>query len=379
MPTQRKPRGKRRNGEGTVYRYRNDRWSAQVTLPDGRRKGRYFATEEEAWEWVKQASADIARGQFAHSGGMTLERYLADWLLSLEGISDHTRSCYTSRLEHIAQLIGTERLDRVTPAKVRTVYRTLREDQGLSPSTLHDIHTSLKRAMKDAAGDHLIAESPCARLTVPRRKTHEMQALTREQVQTLIDSTKGQHLHALWVLLPFTGLRIGEAEALRWQDVDLTAGEVTVIHTRRAIPGGGTELGPVKSHGSHRKVVLAPIVVRALMEQRKTSRSDLVFTNTRGGPLTTQTTGKWLHRALERANLPDIRVHDLRHTAATLLLAMGTHPKVVAEMLGHTDPGFTYRVYSHVTQRMHQDAVHQLESWVMSTEPLTKPLEQEAT
>lgn len=359
------PKPRRRHGEGTKYR-RGDRWYCQVTLLDGRRRGHYCDSEEEADKWLISARAAIAEERFADSGGLTVERYLADWLSGFRRqISERSLGNYQNRFGRVIEHIGKVRLDRLTAARCRKMYAEMRDGDELAGSTVFHIHALLRRALRDAVHDRLIPHSPLDRVSLPL-SYGEMHVLTREEVGRLITTAERENgpLAPLWTLLPYTGLRIGEAMALRWSDVNLSVGELRVRRTLRQKPGGGVEFAEPKTAASRRRVELAPAVVRALQKlQLRTGGSgdELVFTREGGKPFLSSYVHTHLQRALTRAECPLVRVHDLRHTAATLLLEQGVPANVVAELLGHTDPGFTLRVYGHATPRMHRDAVRRLE------------------
>jgi integrase len=200
-----------------------------------------------------------------------------------------------------------------------------------------------------------------------------MQPLTPEQIQTLLVSGADGRLHALWALLVTSGLRVGEATALNWDDIDLDAHTAVVHQTLHRQRGIGLVLGPPKTDRSRRPVHLAAGTVGALRKHlarqkrealesgRPWSKKDLVFSTEKGGPLDIGYLRQAFHRCLKRANLPLIRIHDLRHTAATYLLSIGTHPKVVQDMLGHSSITLTLDTYSHYVPALHKEAAQQMD------------------
>ena len=177
---------------------------------------------------------------------------------------------------------------------------------------------------------------------------------------------------ALFALAGTHGLRRGEALAVRWQNVDLDSSTLSVVRTLHHPKGGGYEFSEPKTKNGTRKVRLAEHVVRELRAHRAEQREarlgvgpawtdeDLVFANEYGRPLGEDKVTENFHRALDRAELPRIRFHDLRHTAATVMMGLGVHPKMVQETLGHGNVGITLDIYSHVTPDMQQDAVDKL-------------------
>jgi len=183
--------------------------------------------------------------------------------------------------------------------------------------------------------------SPSDAATVPRPDHREMKTLTEAEVQRLFNATADDRLAALWVLLITTGLRLGEALGLQWSDIDLASRKMVVQRALQRQRGSGLVLTELKTRKSRRLVHLAPMAVSALIEHRRRQArqqlllgaewqdTGLVFTSLKGGPMEPHVSNEALDRALAVAGLPRVRVHDLRHTAASLLLARGVHAKVV--------------------------------------------------
>jgi integrase len=201
-----------------------------------------------------------------------------------------------------------------------------------------------------------------------------MQVLDGDQARALLVAAAGDPLEALYVLALHAGLRSGELLALKWADVDLDAGRLSVNRTVRHMIGLGAVEGEPKSARSRRNVLLTPLAIAALRRHRTRQAAqrlratywddlDLIFTNEVGRHV--QTNNLRLRSflpLLDRAGVPAIRFHDLRHSCATLLLLAGVHVKVVSEMLGHSNIGLTLDTYSHVLPSMQADAVAKMEA-----------------
>jgi integrase len=211
----------------------------------------------------------------------------------------------------------------------------------------------------------LLLKAPTAAASPPRTTRREMQTLDPEQVRILFESTATHRLSALWVLLVTTGMRSGEAAALTWADIGATS--INIQHSVQRQRGRGIFTGDAKTEGSRRHIELAPEARAALqhhhdrqvLERRKAmdlwTDQDLVFCTETGELLDPSAIHKALTRCLKAAGLPAIRVHDLRHTCATLLLGKGVHPKMVQELLGHSSIMLTLNTYSHVMPSMHAE------------------------
>ncbi len=213
-----------------------------------------------------------------------------------------------------------------------------------------------------------------------------MQPLTKEQARKLIEvvNATGDRQRALWMLALATGMRQGEILALTWRAVDLPAKLVHVRRTlkRRAEADGGYAVKEPKTKRSRRSVRIPPDVVAALKEHRTRQAQerlamgpawhtdlDLVFCRQDGYYLANNTNRAQFHSLLKRAGLPQVRVHDLRHTFATLALAAGINVKVVSEILGHANIGITLEVYGHVMPDMQEHAVAAISDVLFAPEP----------
>ena len=201
---------------------------------------------------------------------------------------------------------------------------------------------------------------------------HEIQTLTQEQAHKLLEAAHGHRLEALLTVAVTTGMRRGELLGLRWQDIDFTNRSLYIRRTANYYPGFGHVENEPKTLRSRRKVVLPQFVIETLKRHRVTQDElrqkvgsawhdyDLVFCNTLGSYQETQYLGDLLRALLKEAGLPPIRFHDLRHSAATIMLSMGVHPKVVQELLGHSNISMTMDTYSHVLPSMQQEAMDRL-------------------
>lgn len=215
----------------------------------------------------------------------------------------------------------------------------------------------------------MIPRNPTDGATRPRVVRKEMSTLTEEQLRRLFEVTEGDRFGALWVVLGPTGLRLGEALGLRWADADLLQGRLTVRRALQRLKEVGFVFAEPKSARSRRTVYLASgtveVLQRHLGHQRRArlaagpawADGDLVFCNVIGRPQEADKVSRAFWKALELAQLPRIRIHDLRHTAATLLLLRAVHPKIVQELLGHSSVALTLDTYSHATPALHAEAV----------------------
>jgi integrase len=364
--------GKRRgNSEGTITQREDGRWEARVSLPDGKRKSFYGKTREEVQKKLKQAIRDVDNGLQLTSNQETLGQYLTNWL---EGVKHQVKTssfhCYDNSIRiHVVPSLGKHRLAKLTPQHLQNFY-TQKLDAGLSSTTVRQIHLILHRALKDAMRMGMIQRNVTEMVRPPRKRKVEMKTLDARQAALFVEAANGERLEALFVLAITTGMRQGELLGLRWQDVDIDKG---IIHVRQAlyITRGVIYLTEPKTVNSRRTIQLAKVAIYALRKYRISylqeamafgpdwnTKYNLVFPTTTGNPIrAAHLVESAFHRILRNAGLSRIRFHDLRHTAATLMLERGVNPKMVSEILGHSDISITLGIYGHITPRMQQMAL----------------------
>ena len=265
----------------------------------------------------------------------------------------------------LTPFLGPLPLRAITPAMIQSTYAAMLK-AGLSQRSVEQTHTVLHRALSHAMHWGLTSRNPAQLVSPPRPTRREMMALSASQFQWLLQQTEGSRWYPLWVLIGSTGLRKGEALGLGWQDVDLKAGKVTVRRALQRQPGIGVVFVPPKSAKSRRTVYLSQLACQALGAQRRHQDacrmrtnewlgSGLVFTTLRGGPLESGEVNRALTQALRQAGLPHIRVHDLRHTTASILLEAGTHPKIVQDLLCPSTIRLPLDTYSPLTPALHHE------------------------
>jgi integrase len=334
---------------------------------------------------MREALADSARGAYVDPSRQALGAYLDEWLAGLR-VEGSTAANYRILMRCHVQPYPVARVPLATlataalDAHYRMLEREGRRDtkgqlsgRGLGPGTVAKVHVILSAALGAAVKAHRLPRNPAADATPPTRKQvaasqHEMRPWTAAQLAAFLEWSRAHSRHhTLWALLAMTGMRRGEALALRWRDVDLDAGTVAVRRGVKVImvkgePRKVTE-GPTKSHNA-RVVDIDPgtaAVLRAWRRERgglalQLARDDALVFGTIEGQLRApervseefRAAAGRCRKALGEDALPVIRLHDLRHTHATLLLAKGVPVKVVSERLGHSGPGITLGVYAHV-------------------------------
>ena len=338
-----------------------------------------FATQKECQAAMKQLLVAVEQDAYAAPTKASVKEYLTkEWLPAVKAtIRPSTYNSYVQHVEcHIAPHIGSVKLAKLTGSQVNALYARLAESgkkdgkQGLSPMTIHHVHSCLHKACRDAVRWGHISRNPLDAADPPRKKgdgTKEMQTWTKENLKAFLEAVHDDRLCPLWHTIAMTGMRRGEAIGLRWSDVDLEGGRLAV---RRALIPNGREVivSEPKTVKGRRVIALDPGTVEVLKGQAARQLEEqgdwdeawvetgLVFTQESGAALDPETVTRYFRQAVKKSLLPRIRLHDLRHTHATLALQAGIHPKVVSERLGHANISITLDTYSHAIPAMQEDA-----------------------
>ena len=363
---------RRARGRGAVYLRADGRWEAQFRMADGRRKCLYGRTRREVLSKLRETRWAVAHGLPVSSRKLLLSEYLEYWLeMTRCRVRTSTYQNCELNVRRLTRVLGRIPLLRLSPPLIQEAYRHLRAG-GLSDHSVLQTHRVLNRCLMQAFHWGLIPRNPTILVFPPRPARREMTALSADHLLRLLDHTRGHRLYPLWVVLGTTGLRLGEALGLSWDDVNIGSGRVVVRRGLQRQRRAGKVFVPLKTARSYRTVVLTRRAVEALRDQRQLhdelrvteegwNDQGLVFPDTVGGPMEPGHPGSVLRRVLREAGLPPIRVHDLRHTAATIMLVEGVHPKVVQDMLGHSTITTTLDTYSHVMPTLHDAAVRKLD------------------
>ncbi|MHB8376677.1 MAG: tyrosine-type recombinase/integrase [Dehalococcoidia bacterium] len=361
--------GKRANGEGSIHQRKDGRWCASLSIGRGKRKHFLARTRAEVARRLAGATDAREKGAVIPTTRQNVRQFFTSWLDATKPtVRPRTFVRYEELVRlHVLPATGSMPLTRLTPQHLHRLYQEKLES-GLSPTTVNHIHAVVHKALSLAVRWSLTTRNVADFVDPPRTRHFEINTLSPDQAQTFLAAIAGTRLEALYVLALTTGMRQGELLGLRWRDVDLEHATVQVRGTMQPTPAG-LRIAEPKTHGSRRHVLLAARAVDALRRHRVAQAeerlrlgaawedNELVFANQVGRPIAAQ---NLLRRSFEpllkRAGLPRMRFHDLRHSAATLLLGEGIHPKIVSEMLGHTRISTTLDLYSHVTPTMQRQA-----------------------
>lgn len=341
-------------GEGSIYK-RGDRWTAELMIghhPDGRRKTwrASGAKRSDVAALLAVARTEHGRGGLIPTSTETVLAYWTAWVAAkTTGVMPATAKNYALNGRRLMPLIGHHRLTALDETLIEAAYAALLtkglktgkdgEPRPLSRRSVEQAHSVLTNALDDAVKRRKLARNPAAYVSVPRPGKTIRPTLDQPEVERLLLASAGTRWHALWLLFVTTGVRQAEAGRLRRRDLDVTA--------RRAV------VGVAKSDAGRRSVPLSRRLLAALEAHwailaDEGHDSDLVFPSLTGNRVDPARVREQLARDLTRAGCPDVTVHDLRHTCATLLLERNVHPKIVQELLGHATIAITLDLYSHV-------------------------------
>ena len=364
----------RKDKDGKVVGYRGAYWVHTAEGP----KRRFVSgkTKTQARAALREAKAGRDGGLVFDADALTLGEYLNRWLRdSVRGtVRQRTWERYEQIVRvHIGPTLGKVRLKSLTPPHVRALYRE-KLDAGAAPRTVQYVHTTLRKALKDAVTDGLIPRNATDGIKPPRPEKKKMNPLTAVQVSMFLEAARGDRFEALYVMAVHCGLREGELLGLRWDDVDFERSTVSVRRTLSQTRERGHVFEPPKN-GKGRSIKLTQTAAEALNIHRERQNQErvvlgtlwedhgLVFPSQKGTTMNAKNlTARNFKPLLERAGLPDIRLHDLRHTCATLLLSRGVHPKFVQELLGHATIAITLDTYSHVLPSMSDQTATAMEN-----------------
>jgi integrase len=301
--------------------------------------------------------------------------FLRTWLedVAKPTIRASTYESYRDIVElHLLPGLGRIPLAKLSPADVQA-FLTAKQGSGLSPRRIQMLHAVLRRALRIAEEWELVSRNVARLVRPPRVPKHEISPLDPEQAHQLIEAAADDRLRALWITALGTGCRQGELLGLRWEDVELDVRRLRVRHTLARVEGKLTLLEP-KTARSRRTIILPTVVVDALTGHRTRQKMERlvagsrwvdtghVFATTIGTPIEAAVVTRAFQRALKQAGLPHSRFHDLRHAAATFLLAQGFTLEDVKNLLGHSSIVLTSNTYGHVLEQRQQQVAQGMDA-----------------
>lgn len=334
--------------------------------------------KKDAEKYLTATLRDKDLGVLIEPCTLSVSAYLSKWLeaAARPRLRERTHLDYADKLDrYVRPAFGGKKLADVRPLDIQALYGQM-QDRGLSARTVRYTHAILSSAFKQAIKWHMLARNPCEAVELPRTERREMQAFSPKEAERFLKAAREDEQGIVFAFALATGMRPEEYLALKWSDIELDRGVAVVQRALIWRKGGGWYFDEPKTSRSRRTVPLPSSLVRALITHRRKQaearlkagavyqNNELVFATGEGTPHNSRNLAqRHLLSILERAKLPlRFRLYDLRHSCATLLLAVGENPKVVSERLGHASIVLTLDTYSHVLPSMQQAATAKLES-----------------
>lgn len=380
---------KRANGEGTIYQRKDGRWAGEVSYisqnGEERRKFFYGKSQQEILDKIKKFNAEVEGNRVIEPQKLKVGEWLLEWLelYKKPHIRPKTYEQYEAIIRvHINPQIGKQKLQQLQSRHIQRIYHAL-ANQKLSPRTIYLVHLVLRMALDQAVKERIIHENPVRATIPPKVKKKTAEVLSIEEQDAFLKALKGERLAPIFLFLITTGVRRGEALGLKWSDIVIDMDGNMTAHIRRSVvrakdPEGefNTKLfiEDTKTEKSKREIPLLEFTAKVLkahkVQQNKEKLkagsewedSGFVFSTRFGGVIEPSVLYREFRRILKKAGLEGVKIHTLRHTFATRLLELGTHPKVVQELLGHEDISTTLNIYSHVSPEIKRRAAEKLDT-----------------
>lgn len=376
---------RRGSGEGSVFQDKDGVWWGSIDLGykvvsvDGKivrrrqRRKKRCVSRKDAREQVRVMQAEVERGQSAGSDRQTVDHFLTRWI---EAVRPTLRPksfglYHWICTSHLLPALGSIMLTKLSSEHVEALMQAC-EQVGYSATTIRQIRTILRIALNYAMRQQLVPRNVVMLTSPPRVERRDVPTFTPGQAHAFVAAVRGDRLEALYTVALALGVRQGEALALRWVDVDLERATVRVNGTLQRVNGKLVVTEP-KTQQSRRTIALPDAVVQVLrlhaarqaMERHDAGRhwqeNGYVFATPRGRPQERSHVHQHLQELLDRAGLPRMRFHDLRHCCASLLLTQNVHPKIVQDLLGHSQISMTMDTYSHVLPQTRREAASRMD------------------
>lgn len=369
---------RRAHGEGSIFQMANGKWRADVSLgydANGKRKRKpvYGRTQKEVRQKLDDLKQQLAQGMLSDKK-LTVKEYLERWLTEkARQVKPRTAELYREQAErYIIPHIGRTQLSKLTPMQVQQMTGTLADRVGIP--TANKTRKLLYGALKQAVRWQLVPRNVCEAVDPLKESAVELSLWTPAEAVQFLHTVRGHRLYAAFHLLMATGLRRGEVLGLRWGDL-----KGDRLHVRRSytIIGGKPAWSTPKTQRGVRFVVLPADALSALEQHRKQQSAermflgdawldgDFIFTVEDGRPISPNTFHHLWLRLQRQAEVPRVRLHDLRHLHVSLLVKQGFDPRAIADRVGHTDPAFTMRRYAHMFEEQRQAAAMNLSDLLM--------------
>ena len=381
--------GRRGANEGSIYRQRDGLWAASLQLgyENGKRVRKYFygTTQQEVQQKRDAAKLSLSTGQPISPDRTRLGQYLDQWLETVARRNTRPKTYLTYRdlVElHLKPGLGGVPLGKLGPQEIQK-FINRKIDAGLSLKTVKHIRDTLRNALNVACREwQLIPQNPATKVRLPRIPKREMRFLTLSDARVFIDTSRDHELEALFEVALLLGMRQGELLGLRWPDIDFEQ-RCIKVQTSLLWFNGKFHFAEPKSEKGRRTLPLPEFVCRALLKHRATQderrlaagskwqERGLVFPTSVGTPMHRRNVLRKYYRFMRIGGLPEIRFHDLRHSAAAIWISQGASPKLLQVIMGHADFATTMNLYGHLFEEVKRETADRIGSLF---EPVAVPM-----
>ncbi|MBQ6960488.1 MAG: tyrosine-type recombinase/integrase [Clostridia bacterium] len=374
---------KRANGEGSFRKRTSNSWEGRIVL-DEKRFNVYGKTKSEVRQKVAELQNDYSNGTLVDENNITVGEWMDTWAeCYTSGVKSSTLERYMQDIRvHIKPDLGQIQIQDLKLLTVQRFLKRCKDVKGLSEKSLKNIYLVLNKAITRAQKDGLVKKNPCADAEIPMYETpkKEMRPLLDNEVPEFLRLINGHPFEEFYYVAIFTGMRESELIGLTWDCVDLDKGTIHLYRQFKALRGKSkTYTFTTLKNKQERSFSIPPSVVKALKKMKLKqaewklyygtlyhNEENFVFTNEFGHHLATRTVFNRFKSIVKKMGLPEVRLHDLRHTYATLAIQNGVDYKTISNNLGHATVAFTMDVYATVTMTMQKDSASKMESFIQS-------------
>ncbi|KMY43397.1 hypothetical protein AC622_03290 [Bacillus sp. FJAT-27916] len=330
-----------------------------------------FRTKRDAQEYLNQLWMDTQRRELSEE---PFDQFVEKWFHTFyrRNVAETTAGNRWYLIQkHLVTYFGQTQLNHITARMLDEFYNE-KLDEGLSTKTVRELHNLLNSVLSQAVKWSLLENNPVLVATPPKVRSKESTPWNQAQTEQFLQAIQGKPDETFFILAIFTGMRKGELLGLKWNDINLVKGKIHLRRSVARVKGKGLIVKDLKTKKSKRQISISPYVVKVLTEHRQVQGREksqffgyreegIVFPTNKGMYKDPNNILRTFNRYIEKAEVPKITIHDLRHLHATLMLESGVNPKIVAERLGHSRVGVTLDLYSHVSSDIQEEAAIRFE------------------
>ena len=378
---------RRKKGKGTVRQRADGRWEGRIIVCyDDNNKPKYKSvfgkskpeTQEKLKALIEEQVIVGGKTPSKAKSEMKFGEWIDAWFRTYvqPAIRETTKECYSNYIyHHIIPSIGSTVLSELTQKTLQDFYGSLKEQgrcvrteqfgEGLSDRMVRGCHALCRKSLEKAMEQGLITSNPAIGCKLPPKKAREMQVLTHNELKQFLIQAHYDGYYEFYLLEFATGLRRGEICGLKWEDIDLSTGELHV-HRQAVAVNGGISITEPKTKASDRTILLSPSVLSVIKKLYENSDSKWLFPSPVKDdmPYNPQSVYRKTQQILKRSGCKKVRFHDLRHTFATMALENGMDIKTLSNMIGHVSAETTLNIYSHITNEMQQNAAKKIDTGI---------------